>query len=112
MPPSELVKYYLSDDVLEVAGLRNGLTGAYLNSGVAATVTVVDSAGVDVVGQVWPLSLSYVTSSDGVWRATLVAALILVPGDWYTARLTIDGGGGLKDYREFPLEVVVKGAHD
>ena len=114
MPRNELVKYYQADDVLEVSGLRNGISlpVVYLNSGVTATVTVVDSAGVEVVGQLWPLTLDYFAASDGIYRATLADSMVLIPGDWYTAQLTIDAGSGLKDYREFPLEVVVKGAHD
>ena len=115
MPPSELVKYYLASDVLEVGGLRNSVTGAYLNSGVTADVTLVDSLGVEVVRSAgtWPQTLAYVASSDGIYRTTLDGAgLTLSPGDWYKAKLSIDAGGGLEDYRELPVEVVIKGAND
>ena len=115
MPPSELVKYYLASDVLEVSGLRNAVTGAYLNSGVTADVTLVDSAGVNVVRSsgTWPQALAYVVASDGIYRTTLVGSgLTLVPGDWYKAVLNVDAGGGLEDYRELPVEVVIKGAND
>jgi len=111
--PSELVKYYLASDVLEVTGLRNAVTAAYLNSGVTATVTLVDATGTNVVGGTWPQALAYVAGSNGVYRATLAGAtLTLVPGDWYVAQLSIDAGGGLVDYRELPVEVVIKGAND
>ena len=111
MARSELVKYYQSDDILEVSDLRNGLTNAFLNSA-TLTVTMVDGDGTEVVGQAWPLTLLYISASDGIYRGTLVDTLTLVPGRDYKAKLTVNAGAGLQDYRELPVEVVIKGKND
>lgn len=88
-----------NDHVLEVAGLRNELTGAALNSA-TVTVTLVDSAAAEVTGDTWPKTMSYVSGSDGVYRATLVYGLGLTAGARYTARITADAGNGLRAYWE------------
>ena len=63
----------------------------YLNAATVA-VTLKDSAGVDVVGETWPLAMTYVSGSKGRYRAILTDALTLDPGAKYTAIITAVSG--------------------
>ena len=67
--------------VIEYSSLKDTIDDAYINTA-TVTATIVDDAGVQVSGQVWPLELDYVTGSNGVYRA-------LLPHDLLTD-LTID----------------------
>ncbi len=89
----------LSDNVVELSGLKNEITGAFINN---ATVTakVVDRNGVDVAGQSWPVTLTYVSSSDGVYRGTLSDSMSLARFDLYTVQVTASAGAGLQQYWE------------
>jgi hypothetical protein len=103
---AQQVFLYQSDNVLEVSNLKNADANEYLNS---ATVecTLVDSKGVLVQGQTWPLTLTYVASSNGRYKATLSYALVLIPNKMYTARITAAAGPGLRRYWEMPLLVKI-----
>ena len=81
-----------NDNYLQVSGLRNGATAAYVNDA-TVTATLKDSAGTDVPGQAWPLGLSYVPGSDGVYRGVLQDSLTLTAGDEYKTVITAVGGG-------------------
>jgi hypothetical protein len=89
------VIYKGNDHVLELAGLQNGDTLAYINSA-NVEATLKDSTGTEVTGQTWPLVLGYVAASDGVYRGVLDDSLALVPGAIYTAEILVDAGADLK----------------
>lgn len=107
--PNEEVIFDKATNILEVYNLKNGLTGAYLN---AATVTadVVDEDDVQVTGVSWPFTLTYVPSSNGTYRAALPSTAGFTRDAWYKARITIDGGSDLQDYREVRCVCRVRGA--
>jgi hypothetical protein len=90
-----------NDMIFEVRGLANELTGSYLNSATVAC-TLKDSAGAAVTGQSWPLTLAYVTSSNGVYRATLPYTLDLTANGRYTLELDVNAGAGLRGKWEIP----------
>lgn len=92
-----------NDNILELDALKNEAAGTFLNSA-TVTVTVVDSSGTNVAGQSWPTTLDYVADSDGKYRATLEDVAVFVHGSLYTAKITADGGSGLKGFWELPLE--------
>ncbi len=97
---------YLSNDhLLELRGLKNIATDAYIDD---ATVTaiLVDEDDAQVSGQTWPLALSYVAGSDGIYRGTLTDSLSLTVDRVYTAQITVSGGSNLAAY----WEIVLKGA--
>lgn len=85
--------YYGNDMVLEVAGLRDQVSGEWINDA-GVTVTLEDSADNPVTGESWPLALTYVTDSDGVYRATLRDTLALAINARYVATVTADDGEG------------------
>jgi len=95
--------YYLNDHTIELRNLKNEVTGDYLDAA-TVTVTLVDSNDAEVSGETWPLTMSYVTGSNGVYRATFSDTLSLTKLAKYTAKVTADGGAGLKGYWEVPLK--------
>lgn len=97
--------YVGNDMLLEVSGLRDDVTGDYLNAA-TVTVTLKDSAGVNVTGETWPLALAYVTSSNGVYRATLKDTLSLTANARYVATVIADGGEGKR--AQWELDVVAR----
>lgn len=98
---ANLTGYLDSDNVLTVSGLINTIDSSYQNT---ATVqcTLQDANGNDVSGETWPLTMNYVSSSDGDYRATLVDTLVLSEGT-YTAIITANAGMG--QYRTFYIDI-------
>lgn len=89
------ILYIGNDNILELDALTDDLTGDALNAA-AVTVTLVDSDGDEVGGEVWPKTLAYVTNSNGVYRATLPHTLSMTSGGRYVAQVAVDAGPGLR----------------
>lgn len=78
--------------------VNDSITGLPINDAlVEATIT--DPAGNALSGTSWPIQLTYVPTSPGVYRYQFDAALPVVAGQGYKARFTID-----KDGTELTLE--------
>lgn len=73
--------------LLELVELLDTQTGGYINDA-TVTVTIVDSDGNEVSGETFPLTMSYVSSSDGLYRCTLLHGLGFTAGHTYTAQIT------------------------
>lgn len=86
------IVYIGNDNYIEVDGLKDKATDAYINDATVAC-TLKDSGGNNVTGQSWPLTLSYVASSNGKYRGLLDNALVLTARKMYTAHITVVGGG-------------------
>lgn len=97
--------FYLNDNMVELLGLKDQVTEAFVND---ATVTAVmkDAAGDEVTGQTWPLTLVYITASDGVYRGVLDAALDVELGDRVTVEATVSASGGRNGF--FSKKTVVR----
>jgi len=95
--------YEGNDHILELVGLQGVATGDYENAA-TVTVTLKDSSGVEVSGQAWPTTMTYVTGSNGRYRATLEDVLVLTSGSSYTAIIEADAGSGLKGKWELDLK--------
>ncbi len=83
-----------NDNLIELIGLKDIALNTFVNDA-TVLVTLTDTAGVEVVGQSWPVTLTYVTASDGNYRAVLEDGLVLLSGRKYTAVITADAGGDL-----------------
>ena len=83
-----LLAYVENDNVLEVDKLTD-VDGTYVNN---ATVTCTEirpaAGGDDILGG--PVTLTYVTASNGRYRATLQDTLALVADVAYEAIVTVD----------------------
>lgn len=103
-----LTLYLGNDNVLTLVGLQNDISAAYLNAA-TVTVTLVDSDGTEISGETWPLTMTYVATSDGNYRATLPDTLTgLTAADALTAKVSADGGAGLQGYWEVPVLAAVR----
>jgi hypothetical protein len=89
--------YIGNDNILELNGLLNVSVSpsTYVNTASVA-VTLYDTNGDEVSGETWPLTMSYVASSNGVYRATLSDSLSLKVNRRYRAKITANGGAGLQ----------------
>lgn len=88
--PTTGTLYLYNDNVIEVTGLRdsNAATGVYLNAA-TVTATIKTRSGTAVTGVTFPVTLDYVTDSNGDYRGTVDAALVLVEGGVYWVEVTI-----------------------
>lgn len=97
--------FYVGNDmVVEVANLRNPNTGVFVNNA-QVECTLYDSEDLPVDGGTWPMTLNYVESSDGVYRATLPYDLDVIVDQRYVARV-IASAVGLRS--QWDLNVVCK----
>ena len=83
--------YLNNDNLLSVENLKNAATDVYINDA-TVTATLKDKLGANVTGQSWPLTMTFVSSSNGTYRGTLEDGLSLTEGESYTAEITADAG--------------------
>lgn len=88
--PSELL--IDNDNVITVAGVRNGKTDEYLNNAVVK-MTVTDMDGRPVSGQTWPFIMDYQAGSNGVYKAVLENTQALKANEYYRVDIEIQGDG-------------------
>lgn len=97
------ILYVGNDMILELRGLQRQDTAAYMNAA-TVTVTMKDSEGTTIAGS-WPQAMGYVSSSNGVYRATLAYNMAVTENARYTATVTADGGAGLRARWDIPCFV-------
>lgn len=98
-----LTLYVANDNVLELNGLIDKVAGTYINTA-AVTYLLKDSNGTTVDSG----SMTYVPSSNGIYRATLADTLIVTAGNSYTAIIDADGGAGLKYHSESAITAATR----
>lgn len=84
--------YKDNDNLVSVVGLTNVAGDAYVNDATVTLVSLTDSGGDEVSGVSWPLTLSYVSGSDGNYRGVIDAAAELTAGATYTGTVTATSG--------------------
>jgi hypothetical protein len=83
---------YLSDNIIELRGLYDETEAEYV-SDATVEVTLTDlKTDVAITGETWPLTMAYVTASDGYYRATLVDSLGVTKGQ--ALRATVEAVKG------------------
>lgn len=92
-----------NDNLLVLDELKNVATDAFINTGATVTATLKTAAGVTVVG---PLTLSYVSASDGKYRATVEEDLAVVANMAYEMHIDVDAGSDLKAHWEVPVSAI------
>lgn len=102
MNTDRLTVYVSNDNLIEVDGLQNAASDAYITSVTSATFTLVDSSGNDVTGAV-DIALSYVSGSNGKWRGTLADTVSLTAAAKYTCNISINAGAGLQGEWSVPV---------
>ena len=94
--------YLNNDNLLSVSGLKNASSGSYMNNA-TITATIKDSGGVNVSGQTFPVTLTYLADSDGNYHATLENTLSMADGTIYKATISATSSSGL--YAEWEMEI-------
>lgn len=102
------VVFLSNDNVVELNGLKNISTDSYINSA-TVTFTLKDSDGDSVTGAT-NISMSYVASSDGIYRGTLADTVTLSHNTLYTCEVTINGGDGLQGFIIVPVRAMKRHA--
>ena len=88
-----MVAFVANTNILELIGLQDALTEAYVNDATVSITTIEDEDGVGVYPTSGsPISMSYVTGSDGDYRGVVGAELPLVAGTCYVAHIDVDAG--------------------
>lgn len=82
--------YVGNDNLIELDELKNDAADTFVNDAVV-TCTMRDSDGVEISGESWPLSMAYVSGSDGKYRATLDDGLVVSVGDVVTVQVDAVG---------------------
>lgn len=76
---------------LHLIGLKSASDGDFINDA-TVTVTIKDSAGATVSGQSWPVSMNYVSASDGDYLGVIPHTTQLLSGRNYTAEIEVNAG--------------------
>lgn len=83
------IAYVGNTNNLELTGLKSEVEDIFLDD-VVITVTVKDSAGVELTGETWPQTMTYVAGSNGDYVLGLSHLLNLTRGQRYTAFIDAD----------------------
>jgi hypothetical protein len=83
--------YIANTNILEVRGLQEAISGDYINNA-TVSVTIVNDCGAAISGQSWPLSMTYVATTNGDYRATISDAAQMIPGRNYFAEISANAG--------------------
>lgn len=88
--------YLDNDHLVRLSGLSNGLTGASISDADVAVTILDETAGTEVAGIAWPLTLDPVAGEPGAYHAVIDQSAELVLGSYYIITVTAsDVGSGL-----------------
>jgi hypothetical protein len=101
------VIYIANSNVVQLADLTNGLTGATV-TGATVEVTLTDASGTSVTatGVTWPLTMAAASGATGTYRVALPHTLTLTTGGVYYADITASGGTGLQGAWHVPVRAM------
>lgn len=80
-----------NDTVVELYGLKDGVSGRPINDATATFTAFKD--GVEVSGGSWPVSMTNIGGKRGVYRGVLEEALDLSEGEIVTVIVDVVGSG-------------------
>lgn len=95
-----------TDNVIEIPSLANGLSGDPVN-GAVVELTLLDTDGAPIAGETWPITMAYVSGSNGTYQATAGYTMTLTHKQIIRAQVVADAGAGL--HREWvkPFQVII-----
>jgi len=98
------ILYVDNTNTVTLDGLQNSITAAYINDA-TVTLTIEDSDGVEVTGETWPLTMSYVATSDGNYRVAIDA--VLEDSEKYSAIINVSSSGSTAKWT-VPITAIVR----
>lgn len=103
--PDSITLYKVNDQVVEVTGLKNNVTGAFLNAA-TVTATLKDKNGNAVTG-LSSLTLAFLAGTNGNYRGQVEQTFDPAPGRGYVLHIDSDEGGVVGHW-EIPVIVEVR----
>lgn len=98
-----LLLYNANDMVLELSNLRDSIinpnndpAGTFLNGVTVEIIALIDEEGNIITGPSLPITMDYVATSTGIYRATLEDTWAFVLGQCHSATVRADAGAGLR----------------
>ena len=89
--------YWNSDNIFELANLKNTLTGSFVNNSTSVFLTIVNQSSVQVSsGPTWPVNMVYVASSNGKYRVTIDRLLDINVGSKYNSIINASDGANVE----------------
>lgn len=98
--------HYIDNDMVVVLDELQNSDGLYQNAA-TVTATLQKEDGTEVTGQTWPVSLVYVTDSDGRYEGILQDTCILTDGVSYVLVITAISEGN-QSHWELPVEAQIR----
>ena len=92
------ILYVGNSNVIELQELTNSVTDV-VDEAVTVTVTLYDTTGTEVTGQIWPATMTHATG--GTYRVTLDNDAAITAGKRYTAKVDASGTGGQVGHWEY-----------
>ena len=89
---------------MKLSSLKNTNQVGFVNDA-AVTMTLQERSGAEVAGQVWPLTLVYVTDSDGEYTGTISADVEITVDRKYKVKINVVDGSGAKMEKLEDVEV-------
>lgn len=89
--PPNIELFKANDQIIEIFGLKNGLTNGFINTAVC-TATLKDSTGSSVTG-ITDLSLDYIAGSNGIYRGIIQDTFDPPTGNNYILNIDSDDSG-------------------
>lgn len=87
--------YLRNTNTVELDELKNEEDGVYFTGATEVKLTVKDLDGVDVVGQVWPVTMTYI-GANGKFRGRVNHDVTIIDGAEYDIVVTVfDSGTGI-----------------
>lgn len=96
------VIYLQSDNTLLLENLRKDSDQSYLNSA-TVTLTILNPDGTALSGVSWPVTMAYISSSNGSYSYTLPYTVPLTKNVKYKAVVVSDAGLGYRHRWEYGL---------
>ena len=97
-----------NSNLVELNGLKDKSADAYMNTA-SVRLTLFEPGGVtEVASATWPLALTYVTSSNGIYRGSITNLANFVEGHIYRAVVTASVSGGLVGKWNVPTKAITR----
>lgn len=88
-----------NDNLVTVDELKNVSDGSYINDA-TVTMTLKDSSDADVANGSWPVTLGYVTSSNGKYQGVLQDGITTTSGSNYVLHVDVTGDNKIHTDRD------------
>ena len=106
-----MTAFVQNTNVLDLIGLKNEIAGTFINNA-TVTVTIKDALGVNVSGGSWPLTMNYLATSNGNYRAFISETLPFVDKTKYIAYIDANGGANLVGHWELTFKPTARSVID